>query len=76
MVDALTTRELEVLELMAKGMTHKQIAGELCIAYKTARIHACTISAKPPHSPTRRHARTSPRLIPSRFISARILICS
>lgn len=37
--DALTSRECEVLQLIAEGKTNKQIAAELCISIKTVEKH-------------------------------------
>jgi DNA-binding NarL/FixJ family response regulator len=37
--DFLTTREAEVLQLIAEGKPNKQIAGELCISIKTVEKH-------------------------------------
>jgi DNA-binding NarL/FixJ family response regulator len=37
--DYLTTRESEVLQLIAEGRANKQIAGELCISIKTVEKH-------------------------------------
>ena len=42
----LTTREREVLELVAAGRTNRQIAGELFITEKTAGVHVSNILAK------------------------------
>lgn len=42
----LTTRELEVLALLAEGMSNAQIAQALCIAQKTAGHHVSAILAK------------------------------
>ncbi len=42
----LTTREREVLSLVARGMTNRQIAGELYISEKTAGVHVSNILAK------------------------------
>jgi DNA-binding NarL/FixJ family response regulator len=35
----LTTREIDVLRLLARGLSHKEIATELVISPKTARNH-------------------------------------
>jgi DNA-binding NarL/FixJ family response regulator len=35
----LTSREAEVLQLIAEGFSNKQIAGELCISIKTVEKH-------------------------------------
>jgi DNA-binding NarL/FixJ family response regulator len=37
--DSLTTREAEVLQLIAEGRANKQIAAELCISIKTVEKH-------------------------------------
>jgi DNA-binding NarL/FixJ family response regulator len=42
----LTTREVEVLELIAQGLSNKEIADRLGIAEKTVRIHSSSILAK------------------------------
>jgi ATP/maltotriose-dependent transcriptional regulator MalT len=42
----LTTRELEVLALVAEGRTNRQIAQELFISAKTASVHVSNILAK------------------------------
>ena len=43
---SLSTREMEVLELMAKGLTNKDIAGALGISSHTVRCHVASITAK------------------------------
>lgn len=43
---ALTPRELEVLALVAEGLTNPQIAGRLNMAAKTASVHVSAILAK------------------------------
>lgn len=43
---ALSERELEVLELMAKGARNKEIAGELFITEKTVKAHVGSILSK------------------------------
>ncbi|WP_106403202.1 response regulator [Actinocorallia populi] len=43
---ALTTREREILDLLARGLTYRQIARRLVIADKTIRNHAGSIFAK------------------------------
>jgi len=45
-VAALTPRELQVLELVAKGLTNPQIGAELFISPKTASVHVSAILAK------------------------------
>jgi ATP/maltotriose-dependent transcriptional regulator MalT len=42
----LTQRELEVLALLADGMTNREIAGELFISHKTASAHVSHVLAK------------------------------
>jgi DNA-binding NarL/FixJ family response regulator len=42
----LTSREVEVMELLAKGMRNKEIAHALGITDKTARVHVKNILAK------------------------------
>lgn len=44
--EQLTERETEVLELLAAGMSNKEIAAELVIAEKTARTHVSNILSK------------------------------
>ena len=39
LVDLLTPRELEVMQLVVTGMLNKQIAGELGTAEKTVKVH-------------------------------------
>ena len=43
---ALTERELEVAELVAKGMTDREIAAELVISQRTAESHVQHILTK------------------------------
>jgi len=45
-VDTLTPRELEVLGLLAKGKSNRQIADELVISERTAKFHVSSILAK------------------------------
>ena len=44
--DGLTPRETEVLKLMAEGLSSKQIAARLGIAFKTAVCHRSRLMAK------------------------------
>jgi NarL family two-component system response regulator LiaR len=44
--DPLTRRELEVLKVLAKGRSNKDIAGELSISETTVRTHVSNILAK------------------------------
>ena len=43
---SLSARELEVLEVMAKGLTNKEIAGALGISSHTVRCHVASVTAK------------------------------
>ena len=45
-IDALTQRELEVMRLLAKGYSNKQISEELFIAPTTTLTHIRTIYEK------------------------------
>ena len=45
-MDALTSREREVLELIARGLSNDEIAGELCVSPLTARTHVSRILSK------------------------------
>ncbi|TKH42738.1 MULTISPECIES: response regulator transcription factor [Bacillus] len=45
-VDVLTTRENEVLQLLAKGMSNKEIASVLVITEKTVKAHVSSILSK------------------------------
>jgi DNA-binding NarL/FixJ family response regulator len=42
----LTTRELEILALLAAGQTNAQIAGELCVTEQTIKFHVANILRK------------------------------
>jgi NarL family two-component system response regulator LiaR len=44
--DQLTTREMEILMLMAEGKSNQEIADELFIALKTAKTHVSNILSK------------------------------
>ena len=44
--DGLTLREVEVLQLLAVGLTHRQIAQRLGISDKTARNHIANLYDK------------------------------
>ncbi|MCD7033641.1 response regulator transcription factor [Metabacillus sp. GX 13764] len=44
--DELTGREMEILLLMAQGKTNQEIADELFIALKTAKVHVSNILSK------------------------------
>lgn len=46
LVDALTRRELEVLRLLARGYTYKEIGAQLFISVKTVETHASNILRK------------------------------
>jgi DNA-binding NarL/FixJ family response regulator len=45
-LDQLTPRELEVLRLLARGYTYKEIAAELFISVKTVETHASNVLRK------------------------------
>lgn len=45
-VEALTPRELEVLQIMARGARNRDIAEELFISERTVKIHVANIIAK------------------------------
>lgn len=44
--ESLTNREMEILLLMAQGKTNQEIADELFIALKTAKVHVSSILSK------------------------------
>ena len=44
--DHLTEREMEVLRLLAKGMSNKEIAGELSVSEKTVKSHVSNVLQK------------------------------
>ena len=46
LVEALTGREIEILQLLALGLTNKQIAGRLHISAHTVKFHVSTIFSK------------------------------
>ncbi len=45
-LDSLTPRELEVLRLLARGYTYREIAEELVISVKTVETHASNVLRK------------------------------
>lgn len=45
-IESLTSREIEVLHLMSKGLTNAQIAKNLCITSNTAKAHVASIIKK------------------------------
>jgi len=45
-VEALTAREIEVLELLAEGLPNKAIAGRLGISDQTVKFHVASITGK------------------------------
>lgn len=46
LVESLTERELEILHLIAAGLTNKEIAGELVISPGTVKVHTAPIYGK------------------------------
>jgi len=46
LVEPLTGREVEILQLLALGLTNKQIAGRLRISVHTVKFHVSTIFSK------------------------------
>ena len=54
-VEALTPREMETLEMMAEGLSNKQIAGRLGISDHTAKFHVNSVLGKL-HAGTRTEA--------------------
>ena len=46
LLDSLTPREFEVMQLVVAGMLNKQIAGELAIAEKTVKVHRGRVMQK------------------------------
>ena len=45
-IDSLTRREVEVLRLLAQGLSNRQIASELVVSEKTVKTHVSSILAK------------------------------
>ena len=45
-VESLTPREIEVLELVAEGLSNKAVAGQLGISDQTVKFHLTSISGK------------------------------
>ena len=45
-MNGLTRREQEVVALLARGMTNREIAAQLTIAERTAETHVCKILRK------------------------------
>ena len=45
-VESLTAREIQVLELLAEGLSNKAIAGRLGISDQTVKFHVASISGK------------------------------
>ena len=62
----ITAREFEVLELLARGLTNKQIAETLFISEKTARVHVSHLLTKLGRLDPRRRRRRRPPPQPAR----------
>ncbi len=45
-LDSLTPREIEVLSLLARGLTNRQIASTLHISFRTAKFHVQNVVEK------------------------------
>ena len=45
-LDSLTPREMEVLRLLARGFTYREIAEDLVISIKTVETHASNVLRK------------------------------
>ena len=61
----LTTREREVLQLLARGYTNREIATELVISVKTASVHVTHILRKLDVASRLDAARIAQQLAPS-----------
>jgi LuxR family maltose regulon positive regulatory protein len=46
LIEPLTDRELEVLQLLADGLTYREIAGQICVGLNTVRTHVKNIYGK------------------------------
>jgi NarL family two-component system response regulator LiaR len=46
LLSSLTDRELEVLRLIARGLSNQDIADDLCISFKTVKVHVSSILQK------------------------------
>jgi len=46
LVDPLSERELDVLQLIAEGLTNPEIAGKLCVSLNTVKVHSRNIYSK------------------------------
>jgi len=46
LIEPLTVRELQVLRLLADGLTYREIAGQICVGLNTVRTHIKNIYSK------------------------------
>ncbi|MGH9247179.1 MAG: helix-turn-helix domain-containing protein [Acidimicrobiales bacterium] len=63
-----TSREAEVLELVAAGMTNRQIAATLYISAKTASVHVANIAQARRHQPKAGRGRFDGCPVPARTL--------
>ena len=46
LLESLTLREREILQIMAQGLSSKEVAKQLCISPRTVDVHRCNILSK------------------------------